>query len=90
MVLVGAVEHAGGAAVYIGYELEGGAFSCLFFTSKSWIMSGTVPRNELSALLLGAELAFEVCKALFHMVIDIVFLTDSTVALSWTYTQRSD
>ena len=53
-------------------------------------MSGTVPRNELSALLLGAELPFEVCKALFHMVIDVVFLTDSTVALSWTYRQRSD
>ena len=85
LVLVDAAEHAGGAAVYIGYELPDGSFSCSLLTSKSRVMSGTVPRNELSALLLGAELAFTVCKALPHVHFEVIFMTDSTVALSWTF-----
>ena len=57
LVLVDAAAHAGGAAVYIGYKLQDGSFSCKLLTSKSRIYHGTIPRNELSALLLGTELS---------------------------------
>ena len=67
LVLLDAAAHAGGAAVYIGYKLQGGSFSCKLLTSKSRIYHGTIPRNEVSALLLGTELAYTVCKALSHI-----------------------
>ena len=74
LVLVDAAEHAGGAAVYIGYKLSSGNYSCRLLTSKSRILHGTIPRNELSALLLGTELAFTVCKALSDIQFEVIFL----------------
>jgi len=46
-------------------------------------MSATIPRNELSAILMMAELAFIVKKSLGSRVDRIIYLTDSTIAMSW-------
>ena len=73
LVFVDAAEHAGRAAVYIGYKLKEGNFSCKLLMSKSRIYQGTIPRNELSALLLGTELAYTVCKALSHIQFEVFF-----------------
>ena len=83
--VVDAAEKAGGAAVYIGYEFTDGTYSCSLLTAKSRILKGTIPRNELSALLLGAELTFIVSKALGNIELEVVYATDSTIALSWVH-----
>ena len=46
-------------------------------------MDATIPRNELSAILLCMELAFLVKSALGDLVDKIIYCTDSTIALSW-------
>lgn len=43
----------------------------------------TIPRLELCACLLGAQLAAAVCRALRCLVTSKVFWTDSSIALSW-------
>lgn len=78
-------EHAGGAAVYAGVQLADGSYSCGLVASKSKIMSGTVPRNELSAIMLMTELAFIVKRALGDRVQEMLYFTDSTIALSWCH-----
>ena len=47
------------------------------------MLHATIPRNELSAILLCTELAFLVKKALGDRVGEIIYITDSTIALSW-------
>ena len=51
--------------------------------SKSKLMKATVPRNELSATMLGTELVNLVAKSIGSRVEDVIFATDSTIALSW-------
>ena len=51
--------------------------------SKSKLMKATVPRNELSAIMLGTELKYLVAKSMGSRVEDVIFATDSTIALSW-------
>ena len=53
-----AAEHAGGAAVYAGRKLLDGTWSCAMVSAKSKLMKGTIPRNELSAIMLMTEVAF--------------------------------
>jgi hypothetical protein len=76
-------EMAGGAVVYAGVKLQDGSFSCGMVASKSKLMTATVPRNELSAIMLMTELAFIVKRAIGDRVNEIIYLTDSTIALSW-------
>jgi len=78
-----AAEFAGGAAIYAGRELSPGNWSCSLLAAKSKMMSETIPRNELSAILLCTELAFMVKVALKDEIGEIIFATDSTIALSW-------
>ena len=85
IVLSDAAEEAGGAAVYAGRRLESGLWSCKLVAAKSKMMKYTVPRNELSAILLATELAFLVKKALGERVGEILYVTDSTIALSWCH-----
>ena len=86
--LADAAEFAGGAAVYAGKELRPGVWSCSLLAAKSRVMKETVPRNELSAILLCAELAFMVKSALTSNVGEVIFVTDSTIALSWCSNQE--
>ena len=51
-----AAEHAGRAAVYGGRRLIDGTWSCSLITAKSKLLNGTIPRNELSAIMLMTEL----------------------------------
>ena len=46
-------------------------------------MKVTDPRNELTAILLMTELLSIVKKSLEVKVDEIVYITDSTIALSW-------
>ena len=46
-------------------------------------MDATIPRNELSAILLCTELAFLVKRAFGDLGDQIIYCTDSTIALSW-------
>ena len=52
------------------------------------MMKETIPRNELSAILLCAELAFMVKSALTSEVGEVIYVTDSTIALSWCSNQE--
>ena len=77
------VEFAGGAVVYAGQKLKSRDWSCSILASKSKSMDATIPRNELSAILLCTELPFLVKRALGDLVDEIIYCTDSTIALSW-------
>ena len=80
-----AAAHAGGVAIYIGFELQDGSFSNQLLTAKSKLLSATIPRNELIAILLMTEVTFIVNKALNGLVKDILYVTDSTIAMSWCH-----
>ena len=69
-----AAINAGGAAVYAGRKL---------LDSKSKLMKATVPRNELLAIMLGTKLVYLVAKSIGSKAEDVIFATDSTIALSW-------
>ena len=75
--LTDAAIKAGGAAVYAGRKLKDSTWSCTLVASKSKLMKATVPRNELSAIML------VVAKSMGSKVEDVIFATDSTIALSW-------
>ena len=78
-----AAESAIGAAVYIGFQRPDGSYTCRLLTAKSRLLSGTIPRNELAAILLGTELVFSSLKPISRPVESVHFFTDSKVALSW-------
>ena len=81
--LADAGQNAGGAVIYAGTEQPDGTFSCCMLASKSRLMKGTVPRNELNALMLLTELVFIAKQSIGSRVKEILYLTDSTVALAW-------
>ena len=52
-----------GAAIYVGFKLDNGSYSCQLLASKSKIATHTIPRNKLCCILLMAELAYIVKNA---------------------------
>lgn len=76
-------EAAGGVVIYAGVKLEDGSYSCGMLTAKSRLLQATIPRNELTSIMHMAELAFIVKRALGDKVEEIIYATDSTIALSW-------
>ena len=48
-------------------------------------MKDSIPRNELEAIRLMAEMAADVKAALGTIVEDVLFFTDSTIAMSWCH-----
>ena len=78
-------KDAGGAAIYVGKRTPENTWSCALLCARSKLLKGTIPRNELSAILLMAELAYVAKKSLGNQVKEIVYLTDSTIALSWIH-----
>ena len=46
-------------------------------------MKDTVPRNELSAIMLGTKLIYLVAKSMGKKVEDVIFETNSMIALTW-------
>ena len=83
-----AAEHAGGAVVYAGARQEDGSYTCRMLVAKSKLMHDTIPRNELSALLLLTELMFVAKRAIGTRVQELLYLTDSAVALAWCQSSR--
>ena len=81
--LADAAEFAGVAAIYAGKELSLDNWSCALLAAKSKMMSETIHRNELSAILLCAEIAFMVKVDLGNQIGEVIFVTDSTIAMSW-------
>ena len=79
---------AGGAAVYAGVELTPGCYSSALIAAKSRLIKGTVPRNELSAIMLMTELAFMVKRALGEQAKEVVYISDSIIALSWFFSLK--
>ena len=80
-----AATSAGGAVVYAGRKLQDGSWTCNLLASRSKLMNATIPRNELSAIMLMAELAFVVKKSLGSKIEKIIYLTDSTIAMCWMH-----
>ena len=86
--LADAGEGAGGAAVYGGIEKPDGTFTCSLLFAKSRLMKHTVPRNELEAIVLAADIALVVQQSLGDRVSDVLFYTDSRVAQCWVLNTR--
>ena len=83
-----AAEKAGGAAIYGGWELPDGMYSCQLLTARSKIMNQTVPRNELEAVKVMTELAEDVIRSLGDKVSEVFYFTDSTVAMCWSHSLK--
>ena len=80
-----AAEKAGGCAIYAGFERSNGLFSCRLLTARSKLMNQKIPRNELEGIKLMAETATNVKKALGNRVEEILYFTDSTIAMCWCH-----
>ena len=78
-----AAHDAGGAAIYAGVLVAPGVYLSTLLTAKSRLMKGTVPQNELSAIMLMTELAFIVKRALGDRVKEVIYVSDSMIALLW-------
>ena len=72
-----------GAAVYVGFRLPGGSYSCSLLTAKSRVSEDTVPRNELGAVLYGTEVLLSIIKATRRQIEAAHMFTDSKISLSW-------
>ena len=83
-----AATTAGGAVVYAGIKLTDGTYSCQLLQSKSKLMQESVPRNELNAIRIGANLVFDIKNALGDQVGDVYFFTDSSIAMSWVHNTK--
>jgi hypothetical protein len=86
--LADAAEGAEGTAIYAGTKLPDGHYTCDLIMAKSRLMSHTVPRNELEAILLMADTALTVRNSLGDRVKSVFFYTDSTVAMAWVLNTR--
>ena len=80
-----ASKVAGGVAIYAGFRQQSGEFSCHLLTAKSRLLDATVPRNELSAIMYMTELVLKVQRILGSKVKEIVYATDSSIALAWCH-----
>jgi Pao retrotransposon peptidase len=78
-----AAEGAGGTAIYGGVRLPDGSYSCSLLLSKSKLMSHSIPRNELEAVVLMADAALTVRKSLGDRVESTFYFSDSTIAICW-------
>ena len=82
-----AAEKAGGSAIYCSVLRRDASWSVQLVCAKSKCMRNSIPRNELSACSLGAELMFSVYSAMNGLVEDFYLFVDSTVALCWIINQ---
>jgi len=78
-----ASDKAGGCAVYGGFKLPDGSYTCSLLCAKSRIMRNTVPRNELEAILLCAETSMTVQHSLRGRVKEVFYFSDSNIAICW-------
>ena len=75
------------AAVYTRVKIADDKFGCMLAAAKTKLISKmTIPKAELRACTMGACLAEIVKKNCKGLVSDVMYVTDSTVALSWMKT----
>ena len=67
-----AAAASGGAVIYAGVELPPGVYSSSVIVVKSRLMMGTIPRNELSTIMLISELPFVVRRTLGKRVKEVI------------------
>lgn len=81
---VDASQHLGIASVHARYETASGGVVVQLVAAKSKIVQGaTIPRAELKAAVVGSVLADVVTKHLKGKVVRRLFVTDSSIVLSW-------
>ncbi len=74
------------AAVYVRLLCPNGEFACQLIAAKSKLTSKlTVPRAEMKACTMGAVLGDVVKKQFNGLIKRCLYVTDSTVALSWIH-----
>lgn len=78
-----------GACVYLSCRLSSGDWSSQLLTAKSRLVNFTVPRNELEAIVLGAELTFAVIVSLRLPMQSVIIASDSLVAISWAMNEKA-
>ena len=76
-----------GTVIYCKTNCQGGMSKARIITARSKSVSGTIPRNELEGILLGAETLFTVLKVIGDRVSQYTILTDSEIALAWCRNQ---
>lgn len=85
-VFTDASELAMGAVAYIRIIDDNNKIDVALVTSRSKvapIKKSTIPRMELSAALIGAELATYLTSTFTEHHMDIIFWTDSTITIYW-------
>ena len=80
-----AAESAGGCAIYAGFLRQNGSYSCKLLTSRSKLLNQKIPRNELEGIKLMAETTAHVKDALGDSVTEVLYFTDSTIAMCWCH-----
>lgn len=86
LIAVDASQVVAIAAVYLRLGQPKGKFKCQLIAAKSKLTSKlTVPRAELKACVMGVNLGDLVQKMFGGLVKKKLFITDSTVALSWIH-----
>ena len=84
-----ASQNCAGACLYLSFRLDHGGWSSQLLTAKSRLLSFSVPRNELDAIVLGAELSFAVLVSLNLPIQHLLIASDSLVAICWASNERS-
>lgn len=70
-------------AIYARFKLRDGSYSCALLTAKSRSSEQTVPRNELSGMVLAAETMHTILKTCKDRIKNYIICSDSTIAISW-------
>ena len=73
----------GEAAIYAGVEISPGVYSSSLIVARSKLSKAKIPRIELTAIMLMTELAFMVKRAMGSRVKEVIYVSDSMIALSW-------
>ena len=70
--------------IYISFETQYGN-SCSLVTAKSYLKKGeiTVPKSELSACALGAQVTAQVRENLDEYISDVYLFSDSSISIGW-------
>ena len=72
-----------GCVVYCRTQCADGTVITRIVTARTKSVSGTIPRNELCSIVLGAETIFCILKLLKGKVNNYYLFTDSEISLAW-------
>ena len=71
--------------IYIGFKKKDGTWSNEHLISRSALCNMTTPRNEMAAIVGGANLLFVVNKALLKFVEEYISCCVSEIVLNWIF-----